>query len=194
LLKDSEALPIIVSILNDKKYQNDTSLTPYLILSLAMISEPNKDKTFEKEGQDKEAGHKKELSEVQNQVIELLQKMWAKTDKSLTITAYTNLAIALVRMGKRSEVIEQLATHINGKDKNLATYAVHTLGLVGDRDSAKIFIDASKDSNIEVRKATITGIGFLMDKNPINPIDMITSNSIDIQMIIMEHILPIPVW
>ena len=194
LLKDKETLPIIVNILKDDKNKNDTTLAPYLILSLAMIYEPNKGEVFEKEGSDKEAVRKKELSDLEKQVIEILQKMWAKADKNLTITAYTNLAVALARMGKRTEVIEQLLKHINGNEKTLITYALHTLGLVGDRDSAKAFINAAKDNNLEVRKAVMAGIGFLMDKNPINPIDKVTADSIDIQMVILEHILPIPVW
>jgi HEAT repeat protein len=194
LLKDAETLPIIANILKEEKNQNDTMLAPYLILSLAMINEPKKGEVFEKEGSDKEAGRKKELTDMEKQVIEILQKMWAKADKNLTITAYSNLAVALVRMGKRSEVIEQLLKHIGSNDKSICTYALHTLGLVGDKNSAKAFIDAAKDNNPEVRKAVMVGIGFMMDKNPINPIDKVTADSVDIQMQIMEHILPIPVW
>ena len=194
LLKDTETLPLIASILKEDKYQNDTSLAPYLVLSAAMINEPKKTETFEKEGSDKEAVSKKELSEVEKQMIEILQKMWAKADKNLPITAYTNLAVALARMGKKSEVIEQLLKHIGSNDKTVCTYALHTLGLIGDKNSAKAFINAAKDNNSEVRKATIVGIGFLMDKNPINPVDKVTADSIDIQTQIMEHILPIPVW
>jgi len=194
LLKDAEAMPVMVNILKEDKQQTETTLTPYLILSIAMISEPKKSETFEKEGSDKEAVKKKELSDAEKQMIEILQKMWAKADKNLTITAYTNLAVALVRMGKRTEVIEQLVKHINGNDKALVSYALHTLGLVGDRNSAKAFIDAAKDNNPEVRKSVMVGIGFLMDKNPINPVDRITADSVDIQMVILDHILPIPVW
>ncbi|MBI5778781.1 MAG: HEAT repeat domain-containing protein [Planctomycetes bacterium] len=194
LLKDAETIPIMVDILKEDKQQNETTLTPYLILSVAMISEPKKDEVFEKEGSDTEAVKKKELPNAEKQMVEILQKMWAKADKKLTITAYTNLAVALARMGKRNEVVEQLIKHINSNDKTLASYALHTLGLVGNRDSAKAFIDAAKDNNPEMRKAVMVGIGFLMDKNPINPVDRITSDSVDMQMMILDHILPIPVW
>jgi HEAT repeat protein len=127
-------------------------------------------------------------------MVEILQRMWAKADKNLTVTSYTNLAVALARMGKRSEVIEQLQKHISDNNKKMATYAVHTLGLVGDKESAKTLVNAAKDNNIEVRKTTMTAIGFLMDKNPINPVYRVTSDSVDIQMTIWDHILPIPVW
>jgi len=182
LLKDKDAVEIIVNILRDDKQQNDTTLTPYLILSLAMINEQKKKETIS------------ELSNLEKQELEILQKMWTKTDKNISIVAYTNLAIAMMKLTSRDWIIEQLVKHTSAKDATLRTYALHTLGLLGNRDSAKAFIDAAKDNNPDVRKAAIVGIGFLMDKNPINPIDKVTADSVDIQMRIMDHLFPIPVW
>ncbi|MEW6025943.1 MAG: HEAT repeat domain-containing protein [Planctomycetota bacterium] len=192
LLKDTETIQLIANILKDDKQHNETTLTPYLVLSVAMISEP-KQETMERDASDKESVKGKGQSEAEKQMVEILQRMWAKADKNLTVTSYTNLAVALARMGKRSEVIEQLQKHIGDNNKTMATYAVHTLGLVGDRESAKALVNSAKDSNIEVRKTTMTAIGFLMDKNPINPVDRVTADSVDMQMQIWDHILPIPV-
>ena len=46
------------------------------------------------------------------------------------------------------------------------------------------------DKKTEITKV----IGFLLDKNSINPLNSVTGNNIDTPMLIMEHILPIPVW
>ena len=84
--------------------------------------------------------------------------------------------------------------HIESKNTTLQRYALHTLGLISNRESAKIFIETYKDNNPEVRKATIDAIGFLMDKHSFNPIDRVTADNIDLTMEIMNHLLPIPVW
>ncbi|MDI6787608.1 MAG: HEAT repeat domain-containing protein, partial [Planctomycetota bacterium] len=126
--------------------------------------------------------------------VEILQKIWSKADKNLAMTAYTNLSLALTMLGKRKEVLAKLQEHIKSKDIYLRAYALHTLGLVGDRASAKAFVESAKDNNREVRKSVITGIGFLMDKNAINPLNKVTADNIDIQISIIDHILPIPVW
>ncbi|MBI5778782.1 MAG: HEAT repeat domain-containing protein [Planctomycetes bacterium] len=182
LLKDKDAIEIIVSILKDDKQQYDTILAPYLILSLAMIHDQENKKTTS------------ELSGLEKLEVEILQKMWARVDKNINIVAYTNLAITMMRFTSRNQIIEQLLKHATAKDATLRIYALHTLGLIGNRDSAKAFIDAAKDNNPDVRKAVIGAIGFLLDRNQINPIDKVTADSVDIQMRIMDHILPIPVW
>ena len=195
LLKDKDAVEIIVNLLKDDKQQNDTTLTPYLILSLAMINEQEKKETIVEEGgPGTKSNRNNELSGLEKQELEILQKMWTKTDKNISIVAYTNLALAMMRLTSRDWIIEQLIKHTTAKDAKLRTYALHTLGLLGNRKSDKSFIDAAKDNNPEVRKAAIVGIGFLMDKNTINPIDKVTAGSIDIQMRIMDHLFPIPVW
>ncbi len=169
LMKDTKAVPIIIKMLENEKQQRDVILTPYLILSLGMIQDAKG--------------------------AEILEKIWAKADKDLTIVAYSNLAVALTMLGKRKEVLEQLATHTAGKDNQISSYALHTLGLVGDRESAKIFVETYRSNdNFDVRRAVVDGIGFLLNKNSINPLERVTGNNIDMQLIIMDHILPIPVW
>ena len=182
LLKDEKAVEVITNILKDEKQQYETTLTPYLILSLAMINEQKKKETIS------------ELSNLEKQELEILQKMWNRIDKNVSVVAYTNLAIAMMRLTSRDWIINQLVKHTDSKDAPVRIYALHTLGLLGNRDSAKVFINAIKDSNPDVRKAVIVGIGFIMDKNQINPIDKVTADSVDIQMRIMDHLLPIPVW
>jgi HEAT repeat protein len=126
--------------------------------------------------------------------VDILEKMWKKIDKNLTITAYTNLAIALMKATSRTKVISELTQHVSSKNVTLRTYALHTLGLIGDKESAKVFIDSYKDNNPEVRKSTVDAIGFLMDRHQINPLDKITADNIDLTLEIMNHLLPIPVW
>ncbi|MEW6025942.1 MAG: HEAT repeat domain-containing protein [Planctomycetota bacterium] len=180
LLKDKDAVEIIVNLLKDEKLQYDTVLTPYLVLSLAMIT-----------GQKQSQG---ELSELEKQELEILQKMWARVDKNISVVAYTNLAIAMMRLTSRDGIIEQLLKHTAAKDAVLRVYALHTLGLLGNRDSARAFVEAARGNNPDVRKAAVSAIGFMLDRNAINPIDRVTADSVDIQMRIMDHILPIPVW
>ncbi|MEW6025944.1 MAG: HEAT repeat domain-containing protein [Planctomycetota bacterium] len=195
LLKDAETIPVIVNILKDDKQQNDTLLTPYLLLTLAMLTEQKKDEIVMEgaEGETKSA-HQNELSDLEKQALEILQKMWAKTDKNLSIMAYTNLAIAMMKLTSREKMAGELIKHCGSKDATLRTYALRTLGLIGNKESAKAFVEAYKDNNPEVRKATVTSIGFLMDKQPVNPIDRITADNIDLNLEIMNHLLPIPVW
>ncbi|MBI5778780.1 MAG: HEAT repeat domain-containing protein [Planctomycetes bacterium] len=197
LLKDTETLPTIVNILKDEKQQNDTILTPYLLLTLAMLNEQKKEEiVVEGDGIGSKSARIKELSDLEKQTLDILQKMWSKADKSLSITAYTNLVIALMKLTSREKMTEELLKHIGSKDATLRTYALHTLGLIGNKATAKAFVEAYKDNNPEVRKAAITGIGFLMDKHPVNPIDKVTADNIDIsnELEIMKHLLPIPVW
>ncbi|HLD36893.1 MAG TPA: HEAT repeat domain-containing protein [Planctomycetota bacterium] len=182
LLKDKGAVEATLNILRDDRQQYDTTLTPYLILSLAMINDQKKKEPIS------------ELSDLEKQELEVLQKMWARIDKNISIVAYTNLAIAMMKLASRDWIIEQLLKHTTAKDATLRIYALHTLGLLGNRNSAQAFIDTAKDNNPDVRKAVIVGIGFMMDKNQINPIDKVTADSVDIQMRIMDHLLPIPVW
>jgi HEAT repeat protein len=108
--------------------------------------------------------------------------------------AYTNLAIAMMKLTSREKMAGELMKHCGSKDATLRTYALRTLGLIGNKESAKAFVESYKDNNPEVRKATVTSIGFLMDKQPVNPIDRITADNIDLNLEIMNHLLPIPVW
>ncbi|MFH1230887.1 MAG: HEAT repeat domain-containing protein [Planctomycetota bacterium] len=171
LLKDSEAVPIIVNMLNDEKQLKDVLVTPYLILSLGMI-------------QDQKGA-------------EVLQKIWDKIEPNSPLLPYhTNVAVALTMLGKRKEVVlPKLIQQANQiKDPLLRSYALHAIGLVGDKELSQVFVEAYKDNNISVRFETVAGIGFLLDKNKINPLNKITADNIDITTLIMNHILPIPVW
>lgn len=172
LLKDSEAVPIIVSILSDEKQQNDTLLTPYLILALGMIKDPKG--------------------------VEILQKMWEKLpDRSNTYPYHSNLAIALTMLGKKKDIVMPalLKQASQTRDQLLRSYALHSLGLLGDRESAKVFINAASDKdNTFVMYTTMSAIGFLMDKNQLNPLSKVTGNLVDVSSVIMDHIGGIPVW
>lgn len=171
LLKDTEAIQPLAEII---KKQDNPSLSPYVILTLGMIGDGN--------------------------AVEPLKKKWEDVDnKNINAIAYTNLAVALTLLGKRDElVIPRLLKHC-AKDapETLKVYAFHTLGIIGTRDIAQTFVDAFNDENTtaEVRKSIVTGVGFLLDKNSAPQINRFTAEShFDIYMIIMDHILPIPVW
>jgi hypothetical protein len=56
------------------------------------------------------------------------------------------------------------------------------------------FVESDKENDLFIRFETVAGIGFLMDKNTINPLNKVTADNVDISMTIMDHILPIPVW
>jgi len=172
LLKDSEAVPIIVNILSDEKQQNDTLLTPYLILALGMIKDPKG--------------------------VEVLQKLWEKLpDRSYTYPYHSNLAIALTMLGKKKDIVMPalLKQSSQTRDQLLRSYALHSLGLLGDRESAKVFINAASDKdNTFVMYTTMSAIGFLMDKNQLNPLNKVTGNLVDVSSVIMDHIGGIPVW
>jgi len=183
LLKDTEAVPIIVNILNDEKQLKDVIVAPYLILSLGMIPV----RPGVTGGQDQKG-------------VEVLQKIWDKIESNSPLLPYhTNVAVALTMLGKRKEVVLPKLIQQANQTKNplLRSYALHTIGLVGDRESSQVFVEAYKDNNTSVRFETIAGIGFLLDKNKINPLSKIAADNIDTSTLIMDHILvylPIPVW
>lgn len=172
ILKDNEAVPTIIEILSRKRQLNDVILTPYLIMTLGMIED--------------------------TRGIEVLQNIWNKIDtKKLHLLAYhTNLGVALTLLGKRDAiVIPTLQKQIKQTDDSLLrTYALHTLSLIGTAETADSFIDAYNDKNTYVKFSTINGIGFLMDNNKVSQLNKITADCIDVQMQIMNHLLPIPVW
>lgn len=175
LLKDKDSIPVLAEIMNKK---GDPDLRSYAILALGMIGD--------------------------SKAVEPLKKEWEelaqKTDqRNISALGYTNLAVALTLLGKRDDmVVPQMMNQCKSRTASEATriYTLHTLGIVGNRDSAQAFIDAAGEhSSVELRKAIATGIGFLIDKNPAPAINKFTANNyFDIYMIIMDHILPIPVW
>ncbi|MEW6025945.1 MAG: hypothetical protein AB1599_01430 [Planctomycetota bacterium] len=172
LLKDTEAVPILVNILSEEKQQNDILLNPYFILSLGMLKD--------------------------SRAVEVLQKIWDKLPEKPNIyPCHTNLAIALTMMGRKKDVvIPALAKQATQtKDNLLRSYALHSLGLLGDRESAKLFLDAAADKdNTYVIYTTMSAIGFLMDRNRLNPLHKVTGNLVDVSTQIMDHIGGIPVW
>ncbi|MFH1226536.1 MAG: HEAT repeat domain-containing protein [Planctomycetota bacterium] len=172
LLKDAESIPLIVNILKNKRQQSDEILTPYLILSLGMIRDAKG--------------------------IEVLQEMWRNINpnNAQSFTCHSNLAIALTLLGKRDEIVmpELLKQAKQAEYPLLRAYALHTLGLVGNKESAPVFAEAYKDADPYVRFSAIEGAGFLLDKNARNPLDKITADNIDMPLMIMDDILPIPVW
>lgn len=168
LLRDTEATPIIVKILKNEKFQGNLTLIPYLILALGMIGDP--------------------------QGAEVLEHLWQEVDKNISVKSYTNLAIALTMLGKRQKVLEQLVRQADDSDVILSASALHTIGLVGDAGSARKLVEYSRSERLFVRFAALSAIGFILDKDAVNPITRITANSIDIQMSVINRILPVPVW
>jgi len=119
--------------------------------------------------------------------VEVLQKIWDRVERNVNIVAYSNLAVAYVN--------KRLANHANSKDIQLNANAAHALGLVGVRESAQSLVTLYRNTdNSDVKRSVVVASGFLLDKNNINALNMVTADNIDIQMTIMNHILPIPVW
>ena len=168
LLKDKEVVPLLIGMLN--KCPDDPILAPYLILGLGMIGD--------------------------ERAADVIQSLWDKVDKNVSSVAYTNMAVALSMLGKRKEVVEQLTSHsAKGQNSTLRQYALHTLGLLADRDSAKVFVDAWNDENSAVRIYAVVGIGLLMEKSPTPMIaQWLANNNTEINTWIIDHLLPIPSW
>lgn len=176
LLKDKESIPALAEIMSKR---GDPDMRSYVILALGMIGD--------------------------SKAIEPLKREWEAAaqrsdQRNISNIGYTNLAIALTLLGKRDDlVIPQLMKHCksNVSSEVMKIYALHTLGIIGNRESAQAFVDASagESGSVELRKSIATGIGFMIDKNPAPEINKFTANNyFDIYMIIMDHILPIPVW
>lgn len=172
LLKDTQSSPSIIKMLEDSRQLNDVILSPYLVLSLGMIQDPK--------------------------AVDVLQRIWNETNSNNPhlLAYHTNLGVGLTLLGKKNDIVlPKLVKQVEQTDDALLrTYALHTLSLISDKDSAKLFISSFEDKNTYVRFSTVNGIGFLMDANEVSALNKITSNSVDIQMQIMNHILPIPVW
>ena len=169
LLKDKEAVPVLIDLF--QKRPDDPILSPYIILALGMIGD--------------------------EPATEALLPIWAQADKNISRVAYTNLAVALTMLGKRKEVIDQLVKHsAKGQNSSLRQYALHTLGIVGDRESAQAFVDACTDENdASIKSYAVTGIGLLLEKSPVPLITYwISTNNTEVSTLIIEHLLPIPAW
>ncbi|MFH1227587.1 MAG: HEAT repeat domain-containing protein [Planctomycetota bacterium] len=171
LMKDKEAVPILLATF---KKNDDPSYSPYVILALGMIGDES--------------------------AVEPLKKKWEDVDeKNINMASYTNLAVALTMLGKRDDLVLPRILKQCAKEspESLKIYAFHTLGIIGTRETAQAFVDAYNDelTSVEVRKSIVTGIGFMIDNNSVPVINRFTANNhFDIYMIIMDHLLPIPVW
>lgn len=172
LLKDTESVPTMVTMLKNEKQLDDCILTPYLIMSLGMI------------------GDKRDT--------EPLQAIWEKIGpyNAPLFGYHTNLAVALTMLGKRNDIVlPRLIEQVNqSKDILLRAHALHTLGLVGNKESTRYLVEAYGDRAGYIRFAAINSIGFLLDKNPVNPLAKITADDIDAQMKIIDDILQIQGW
>ncbi|MFA5795231.1 MAG: HEAT repeat domain-containing protein [Candidatus Brocadiia bacterium] len=168
LMKDKSQAPTFIAML--KKQSDDPIMSPYLIMSLGMIGD--------------------------EKALEAIEPIWAKVDKNVTSLAYTNMAVAMSMLGKRSEIVAQLIQHTKSNNDALKQYACHTLGMLGDRDSAKTFVENYNSEKSDTNKAfIITGIGFLMEKAS-SPIvaEWTGNNNTEISTLIIDHLLPLPTW
>lgn len=169
LMKDKEMVPTLIEML--AKQPDDPISAPYIILALGIIGD--------------------------EKAIDAIKPLWEKADKNILAAAYTNMAVALTMLGQRAEVITQLKNHAAKDQQNtLRQYALHTLGLVGDRESAQTFVDLYKDENSDTIKTyIITGIGLMMEKSPLPLIALLTSdNNTEVATLIIDHLLPLPTW
>ncbi|MBI4711981.1 MAG: HEAT repeat domain-containing protein [Planctomycetes bacterium] len=169
LLKDKEAGPILTEMLGKDE---NIVIKPYIALALGMLGDTSSTET--------------------------LQKLWENVDKNINTFAYTNLAISLTLLGKKDEVVIPAMVKHAAKDQSdqMRMHALHTLGLLGNRTTAKAFIDSYDNEKTDgVRYYSITGAGFMLDRNPFPLINKVTAdNDSELFMWTLENILPLPVW
>lgn len=170
LLKDTEALEDLLTIA--QKQQDEPVIIPHITLALGML------------------GNEKS--------VEMLVKLWDKAQKNVFGVAYTNIAVALTMLGKRDEIVLPRLRKDCAKDADISIrpFALHTLGLVGTRETAQIFIDLyENETNDNIRNAVVYSIGFFMDKSPAPLVTRIMAdNNHSLFTWVMQHLLPMPQW
>ncbi|MFH1228515.1 MAG: HEAT repeat domain-containing protein [Planctomycetota bacterium] len=168
IMKDNSQAPALIAML--KKQPNDPIMSPYIILALGMMGD--------------------------EKAVEAIQSVWANVDKNVMSSAYTNMAVALSMLGKRSEIVAQLVQHTKGANETLKQYAFHTLGMLCDKESAKAFVDGYNNEKSDTNKVYIvTGIGLMLEKTSFPLIvEWTGNNNPEIATLIIDHLLPVPTW
>ncbi|MFH1226698.1 MAG: HEAT repeat domain-containing protein [Planctomycetota bacterium] len=170
MMKDTASVNELLMLA--QKQQDDLAIIPHVILALGMIGDPK--------------------------AVNVLTAIWDKAQKDVSRVAYTNIAVALMMIGKNQDMVLPRLKKDSSKEANAALrpFALHTLGLVGGRDDAQVFIDlCENESDVSIRNAIIYAVGFLMDKEPVPLIKRImANNNYNLSTYVMEHLLPIPQW
>jgi HEAT repeat protein len=180
LLKDTDALDDLLALA--QKQQDEPLIIPHITLALGMLG-----KTAVSPA---DRGNEKS--------VEMLVKLWDKAQKNIFGVAYTNIAVALTMLGKRDEIVLPRLKKDCAKDADIAIrpFALHTLGLVGTREMAQIFIDLyENETNDNIRNAVVYSIGFFMDKSPAPQVTRIMAdNNHSLFTWVVQHLLPMPQW
>ncbi|MFH1228580.1 MAG: HEAT repeat domain-containing protein [Planctomycetota bacterium] len=170
MMKDTESVKELLNLA--EKQQDEPLIIPHIVLALGMIGDPK--------------------------AVETLMTTWDKAQKNVSRVAYTNIAVALTMLGKNQDIVLPRLKKDSSKEANAALrpYALHTLGLVGARDEAQVFIDVCENEpDVNIRNSAVYAVGFLMDKAPVPLIKRITANNnYNLSTYVMEHLLPIPQW
>ncbi len=182
LLKDTSAVPLITDLLDKTA---DPVLSAYLILSLGMIGLPAPMDIGAQAGD--------------NQAVEIIRKKWADiSSKTSSNIAYTNMAVALAMLGARDEhVLPQIRKHLDKKEiVSLRQHALHSAGLIGGQSMVGELVKLYDDeTNPQIRQYVISSLGFLVDANDTPLITKVTAgNDYNIFMLIIEQLLPLPLW
>lgn len=167
LLKDKTAVPILLEILEKEQAIDPVSFL-YAIQALGLIG-------------DKEA-------------IPALEKLYKKAQEDISMAAavYNNLTVALTMLGKRKETLDILHKQLKEKKASevILLRALHGTAYIGDKSSIDYLLDFYKDEkNLTLRMYAMFALGFVLDKDKINPLYKITAdNNYYIWLNIMDHI------
>ncbi|MEK7449648.1 MAG: HEAT repeat domain-containing protein [Planctomycetota bacterium] len=167
MAKDKKSVPDLINIV-EKEEVSDPVTWSYAILALGMIGD--------------------------QQAVPVLEKVFEKvqTRPDLADTAYNNLTVSLAMLGQRSKVLEIFYKKLT--DKTLAPdmkmKILHGIGYIGDKTSIEPLAEFYKtEKNNDLRAYAVLALGFVLDRDKINPLYKITADSnYNIRLAIMDHI------
>ncbi|MBI4833619.1 MAG: HEAT repeat domain-containing protein [Planctomycetes bacterium] len=167
LMKDSTSVNILIDIVK-KEVTSDPVSWDYAVLALGMI------------------GDKKAIPALE----EAFKKVQDRVD--LAKVGYNNLTVALAMLGKRQEVLDTLYKKIEDKltPTDIKSRALNGIAYIGDKGSIDHLVKYyDSEKNDELRFYSILAIGFILDKDTINPLYKITADmNFKVKMLIQDHI------
>ena len=157
MLKDKESVPVLIKIV-EKEGLSDPVAWSYAILALGMI------------------GDKRAVPILE----ELFEKVQDPGQELLANAGYNNITVALAMLGRRAEVLKILHEKLASADKSVLSGAkwkiLHGIGYVGDETSIDPLMNFYKnEKDGKVRAYAAMALGFVLDKDKINPLYKITS-------------------
>jgi HEAT repeat protein len=166
-LKDKTIVPELIKIVKNEA-SSDKVTWAYAVLALGML------------------GDQKAIPALED-AFKLAQE---RID--LATSGYNNLTVALAMLGKQKEVLETLYSQLNDKmlHPQIRMRAICGIGYLGDKTSIEPLINFYKqEKNDDLRGYAVLALGFVLDKDKINPLYKITAdNDFKITLLIIDHI------